>query len=770
MKHGPAHAKPASKTARRPSAPPPLKQEAARLLHDRRQLPIWPHLAAIRHHLRQRHVLLLVGETGSGKSTQVPQCLVREPWCQRQAVMVKRRAAGSGPSEAKPENDEEEEEEEDEEISVGGCIAITQPRRVAAISLARRVAAEMGTPLGSASAASQVGYSVRFDRSTSASTRIKFVTDGMLLQELLRDPWLRAYSAVIVDEIHERGVNVDLVVGFLRRLLAGGWECRGGIPLKVVVMSATADVAKLQRFFGAPDTVTPTVDGSTGDARDEQAAAAADDVRRTVGVHTVPGRQYSVQIIYTPEPVPDLIEATLHKVFEIHYGEPLPGDVLVFLTGQDDIESLATLIAELAAEMGPEIPKLLVLPLFAALPQSEQQRVFQPAPHAHTRKIILSTNIAETSVTVPGIRYVIDSGKAKMKHFRTRLGLDSLLPRPISQSSAQQRAGRAGREAPGKCYRLYTAAAFQQLPAATAPEMLRCDLAPGLLMLKARGVADLAAFPFLDRPPRDALAHGLMQLYTLGALTADGAISALGRQMAALPLAPGLSRVVLAAAAPGTDCLLEVIDIIACLTVEHVFVPVHHASDERRAEADAARKRLTRREGDHLTLLNTVQQYTAAAAAAAPVDRREWARRHFVSHRSMQAVMDVQKQLRAICRRHGLFSSSSSSVSTPSTTDPARAALILQCFLTGFAAHTARPSPDGAGGGTGGGAGYRTVVGGHPIAIHPASGLHGVAGRRLEAIMYHEYVFTNRGYAKCVSAVQLDWVESAFGVRESLGG
>ena len=274
----------------------------------------------------------------------------------------------------------------------------------------------------------------------------------------------------------------------------------------------------------------------------------------------------------------------------------------------------------------------MVFPLFAALSQNEQQRVFQPAPQPNTRKVILSTNIAETSVTVPGIRYVVDGGKAKLKHFRSRLGLDSLLAKPISKSSAMQRKGRAGREAPGKCYRLYTERDYQNLEQSTQPEILRCDLAQATLMIKARGVDDVATFPFLDPPPREPLEKALLQLYTLGALLETGEINELGRKMARLPLAPALSRVLLAAATPDMNCLSEVIDIISCLTVENIFLTL--LSEEQKEEAETARRRLVRREGDHLTLLNTVQQYASEAT-----DRRQWAKMHYVSHRAMQSVM-----------------------------------------------------------------------------------------------------------------------------------
>lgn len=365
MKNGRGRTKDGSTTSdQNTSATGQRRQQAAALLESRKKLPIWSHLPEIRKSLREKDILLLVGETGSGKSTQVPQCLIDEPWCRPKAVTV------SSSSERR------------EDVSVGGCIAITEPRRVAAISLARRVAAEMGTPLGSASPASKVGYSVRFDNSTSPSTRIKYLTEGMLLQEILRDPWLRSYSAVIVDEIHERGINVDLVVGFLQRLVTGNLEGRGGVPLKLVVMSATADLAALYDFFTQShhhrsrparqlgNGTSHLQDGSDAHSSESSWSGLSDSEEEKppespkkvsedrVGVCTVKGRQYPVKIYYMPEPVSDLIERALQELFEIHLAEAMPGDILVFLTGQEDIESLEKLIHEYETHMPREVPKV----------------------------------------------------------------------------------------------------------------------------------------------------------------------------------------------------------------------------------------------------------------------------------------------------------------------------------------------------------------------------------------------------------------------------
>ncbi|KAL4736421.1 P-loop containing nucleoside triphosphate hydrolase protein [Aspergillus similis] len=689
-----------------------LKKKAQALYEVRKNLPIFAHGDEIRQHLRKNDVMLLIGETGSGKSTQIPQFLVDESWCRPTKTTIV------------------QEDGSKKEAVVGGCIAITQPRRVAAISLARRVAEEMGTPLGSSSPASTVGYSVRFDTSVSPSTRVKFLTEGMLLQEMLHDPWLTKYSAIVVDEVHERGVNVDLVMGFLRNLVSGKREGRGGVPLKAVVMSATADMESLQEFF---------VEGyKSRELKKEEKTE-----RDVIAVCHIKGRQFPVKTIYSPEPVHDFVDAALKVIFQIHYKEPIPGDILVFLTGQETVEALENLVNEYATGMDPSLPKIQVLPLFAALPQAAQQRVFAPAP-PRTRKIILATNIAETSVTVSGVRYVVDCGKAKIKQFRTRLGLDSLLVKPISKSAAIQRKGRAGREAPGQCYRLYTEKDYLALDEVNTPEILRCDLSQAILNMKARGVDNVIEFPFLTRPPREALEKALLQLLSIEALEETGKISEIGSHIAKLPLTPTLGRVLLAASDFGPDCLTDVIDIISCLSVENIFL--NTTSEEKKEAAETARRDLYRREGDHLTMLATVRAY-----ASENTDRKAWAERHLVSHRAMQSVMDVRKQLTAQCRQAKLLpsptesrgSDASSSIREPSPVS------ILKSFLRGFATNTARLVPDGS---------YRTVVGNQTVAIHPSSVLF---GKKVEAILYNEFVFTNRSYARGVSAVQMDWVGEA---------
>jgi ATP-dependent RNA helicase DHR2 len=679
------------------------------LLKARKALPIWSHKEQITSSVRDNDVVLIVGETGSGKSTQVPQFLCQERWCQRKKVRV--------PGQADP-------------VNVGGVIAITQPRRVAATTLANRVAREMGTPLGSSGATREgsVGYSVRFDHNVPRGTKIKFLTEGMLLQELLRDPNLRQYSAVVVDEIHERSVDVDLISGFLKQIVTGDKAGRGGIPLKVVVMSATVDVERISEFFNP-------------------SAEAASEKGSSVQVLRIKGRQFPVDIKHTQSPVPDIREGLFNQITTIHEQDPLPGDILAFLTGQEDIEALQRRLEEYGAALASDVPKILACPLYGQLSVQAQQAAFQPAPTKFTRKVILATNIAETSVTVPGVRHVIDCGKAKVKQFRSRLGLESLLAKPISKSSALQRTGRAGREGPGKCFRLYTAETYEALKDTDLPEILRNDVLGAVLTMKARGINDVFSFPLMDFPDVDSVEKALIHLHFLGAIADDGTITEIGRKIALFPVTAPYGRVLLAAAEPEFDCLLEVIDIIACITSgESIFHQIN--MEEQEEETEEARKALYRREGDILTYLTTMQQYTAEHA-----DRVEWCKKRKVNVRNMRQALNIRNQLRSQCLKDKLLKEKPEADPVPFVpVSPERAEALLKCFLKGFVTKCALLAPDGS---------YMTTQGKHIVAIHPSSVLH---GQKKEAIMFLEHVFTQKNYAKKVSAIQADWI------IESLGG
>jgi ATP-dependent RNA helicase DHR2 len=694
---------------------------------SRQALPLWARQGDICRILRHNDVLVLVGETGSGKSTQVPQILYQERWCRRRKVKIQ---AGEGT----------------QEINVGGMIAITQPRRVAATTLAHRVSREAGTPLkgqtpngnsNGPNATGLVGYSVRFDHRVPPGTRIKYLTEGMLLQELLRDPHLRQYSAIIVDEVHERSVDVDLLSGFLKQIVSGDKAGRGGIPLKVVIMSATANVQKIRQFFSRAEP-------GSSDASPAPAAESTNSVEHI----QIEGRQFPVEIVHTPKPVPDIQEAMLKTIFKLHTEEALSDkhgrkDILAFLTGQEEIESAQKLIEEYASTLGPKLPKVKVFPLFGQLSMEAQHEAFQPIKGGHTRKIVLATNIAETSVTVPGVRYVIDGGKSKVKQFRPRLGMESLLVTPISKSSAIQRTGRAGREGPGKCFRLYTEETYETLYKTDLPEILRTDILSAILTMKARGIDDVLSFPLMDPPQIESVEKALVHLHILGALDDDGSITETGRKMVGFPVSPPLARVILAAADPKFDCLLEVIDIISCITAgEDIFMQVR--TEEAKEEVEEYRKELYRREGDLMTYLTTMQLYTAENA-----DRVKWCKDRKLNIRNMKQALNIRKQLRGLCVRQGLMEQPPPDPQPFAPASPEQATAILKCFLTGFCIKTAILAPDNS---------YVTAHGKHVVAIHPASVLH---GQKREAIMFLEHVFTQKNYAKKVSVIQAVWIAEA---------
>lgn len=427
-------------------------------------LPVRLHAASILAAVRDNPILILVGETGSGKTTQLPQMLLD--------------AGLAGAS---------------------GVVCITQPRRVAAVSVARRVAHERGASVGG-----EVGYCVRFDECSGPSTRLRFVTDGTLLRECLADPQLLRYAVLVLDEAHERSLATDVCFALAKRLALGRTPL-----LKLVVTSATLDGEKFSAYFGdAP-------------------------------VITVPGRAHAVRVEHAADELPGslLFQAAVDTVWDVHTGQPFPGDVLLFLSGAEEVERAARLLlARAAAAPSDEARDLQVLPLYAALPPEMQARVFAPPPPG-CRRVVVATNVAETSVTVPGVVYVVDPGTCKLKSYDPASGVEVLQVAPISRVSAAQRAGRAGRVRPGACYRLYTSAALHlsgRMPAETAPEVRRSSLAAVVLFLKGLSLPglDVLSFDFMDPPEGAALVDALVQLFALGALDGGGAVTPLGRRSA----------------------------------------------------------------------------------------------------------------------------------------------------------------------------------------------------------------------------------------------
>ncbi|KAJ6036898.1 hypothetical protein N7540_001177 [Penicillium herquei] len=643
----------------------PFSSKYFSILKTRRDLPVHQQRDEFLQLYQQSQILVFVGETGSGKTTQIPQFVLFDDLPQTQRKMV----------------------------------ACTQPRRVAAMSVAQRVAAEMDVKLGE-----EVGYSIRFEDMTSSKTIMKYMTDGMLLREAMNDHNLSRYSTIILDEAHERTMATDILMGLLKEVV-------GRRPdLKIIIMSATLDAQKFQRYFmDAP-------------------------------LLAVPGRTHPVEVFYTPEPEQDYVEAAIRTVLQIHATEG-EGDILVFLTGEEEIEDACRKIALEADEMVREADAgpLKTYPLYGSLPPHMQQRIFDPAPPARRpggrpgRKVIISTNIAETSLTIDGIVFVVDPGFSKQKIYNPRIRVESLLVSPISKASAQQRAGRAGRTRPGKCFRLYTEEAFKkELIEQTYPEILRSNLSSTVLELKKLGIDDLVHFDLMDPPAPETLMRALEELNYLACLDDEGDLTQLGRLASGFPLDPALA--VMLISSPEFYCSNEMLSIVSLLSVPQLFV--RPASQRKRA--DEMKNLFAHPDGDHLTMLNVYHAFKGAEAQSNP---KQWCHDHFLSLRSLQSADNVRKQLLRIMEREEL-----EMVSTPFD-DKKYYPNICRALCAGFFMQIAKKEAQGK-------SVYSTIKDNQNVLIHPST----VLAHDAEWVLYHEFVLTSKNYIRTVTAVKPEWL------------
>lgn len=670
------------------------------LLESRKQLPIWSGKEAIVDAVRKHDTVVVLGETGSGKTTQIPQYLFEAGFAS---------------------------------LSPAQMIGVTQPRRVAATSLARRVAAEMGQAdpavleankakrQRSTPAPGLVGYSIRFEDRTSKYTRIKFMTDGMVLREMignisnasreqasLTSNLLLRYSVLIIDEAHERTLRTDQVLGLAKRIqrhrkaLRQSWLDRGSPvtepeirPLKIIVMSATLDADRFAKFFASKSF---SLARAIGDTLEPEAVKTANQ-KTIVPILYVKGRQHSVSMYHTEEPVQEWTDAALRTVLQIHVSRP-PGDILIFMTGQEEIDTLAKSLEVYAAQLPSwadlenksQPLSLMIAPLYAALGPSASAKVFSTTP-AQTRKVVLATNIAETSITIPGIVYVVDCGLAKEKTYTPHTSVESLQTQEISQSAARQRAGRAGRERPGECYRLYSQQAFDTLPLSSTPEIMRTDLAGAVLQLCAMN-QDPYHFDWLDKPDALGLQDAVLQLVQLGAIDVKPArskeadatphfeLSTVGQRMAMLPVAPAYARALIAATERGPKAARQVRDMIAILSADRSILS-DPSDAEKREEANRAKQAFVHASGDHATLLNVLYAYMAeqdssrrlvklrnketnvndvATALEAKEQLRAWCNNHFVHEKALKNVLHIRKQLSQICRQQRIVCDDDSSL------------------------------------------------------------------------------------------------------------
>ena len=652
-------------------------------------LPVAQRAEEIARVIRAHPVVIVCGETGSGKTTQLPKiCL----------------AAGRGER---------------------GLIGHTQPRRIAARAVAMRIAQELGQPVGEA-----VGYKVRFTDHTRPDAYIKLMTDGILLAETQGDRQLAAYDTIIVDEAHERSLNIDFLLGYLKQLL------RTRPDLKVVVTSATLDAERFARHFGTDGAPAPVIE--------------------------VSGRVFPVDVRYRPPGKPDAAnagvlrsEADDEEELEeaiVSTAEELwregPGDMLVFLPGEREIRETGDLLRRGLARR-PYAAEVEILPLFARLSVTDQQRIFAPG---HGRRIVLATNVAETSLTVPGIRYVIDAGLARVKRYSLRNKTTLLQIEKVAQSAANQRAGRCGRVAEGICVRLYDEADFAARPKFTDPEILRSSLAAVILRMASLDLGAVDAFPFLEPPGPRAIADGYQLLQELGAVDDDRLLTPLGRELALLPLDPRIGRIVLAARDGG--CLPEALVIASALAVPDP----RERPLERQQAADQAHLKFRDERSDFLSLVALWEFFGDADAQKLPHRRQvDACRTQFVSWLRLREWRDVHQQLVATLEDAGW----KWSPQLPQVMDPARYARLHKAVLAGLLGNVGvKADAD------------ESYLGARGIKfyLHPGSGLARKSGGRAGGlpgkwILAAELTETSRLYARCAAKVEPEWIEEVAGDR-----
>ena len=627
------------------------------------ELPVVARREEIARAIAAHPVVIVSGETGSGKTTQIPKICLE---------------LGRG---------------------VAGMIGHTQPRRIAARTVAARIASELQSPLGHA-----VGYKVRFTDRVSPDTYIKVMTDGILLAETQRDRLLQAYDTLIIDEAHERSLNIDFLLGYVKELLQDGKDRRP--DLKLIVTSATIDAERFSRHFAHSGKPAPVIE--------------------------VSGRLYPVEVRYRPlaqhegEEEEDLVDGVADAAEDLAR-HPGGGDVLVFLPGEREIRETADVLR------GRPLKGAEILPLYGRLSMEEQARIFRPAG---ARRVVLATNVAETSLTVPGIRFVVDSGLARISRYSARNKVEQLLTEPVSQASANQRAGRCGRVAAGVCVRLYSEEDYRARPEYSEPEILRSSLASVILRMKALGLTDVERFPFLDPPQPRMIADGYEVLAELGAVDGENRLTPVGRKLARFPIDPRIGRMILAAEREG--CLAEVLVIAAVLETDDP----RERPFERAEAADRAHARFHDEQSDFMSLLKLWAWYGEAAGKRQ--SSRQLARElaeQFLSQRRMREWRDVHRQLSELVEEMRMRVSDK-----PAGYEPIHRALVA-----GLLGNIGMKGEE---------AGEYLGTRGIRFYIHPGSGLR---KKQPRWVLAAELVETTRLYARCVARIEPEWVEAAAG-------
>ncbi|KAH9613394.1 hypothetical protein KSS87_012375 [Heliosperma pusillum] len=643
-------------------------------------LPILQFEDKIIETVKNNPVTVVIGETGSGKSTQLSQMLFRRGFAD------------------------------------SGIIAVTQPRRVAAVSVARRVAQEMNVQLGD-----QVGYAIRFEDRTSEKTKIKYLTDGVLLRESLSNPELNAYSVVILDEAHERSLNMDILMGLVKRLV----NMRDKLKFRVLITSATLEGEKVSAFFdGCP-------------------------------VLNVPGKLFPVEVFYSDERPKSYVEAALKMAVDIHINEP-EGDMLIFMTGQEDIEKMVMKLEDKVRSLEEgSVMDAVIYPLHGSLPPELQVRVFSPPP-PNCRRFIVATNIAETSLTVDGVVYVIDTGYVKQRQYNPATGMYSLDVMQISRVQANQRAGRAGRTRPGKCYRLYPFEVYsEEFMEAAVPEIQRTSLAGSVLYLKSLNLPDIdiLKFDFLDPPSNESLCDALRQLYLIDGIDDDGNITSAGRTMAELPLEPSLSRTLMEANVNGS--LSQALTVAAMLSAETSLLPSYAKGADKKRKHNPMNLPDGGGLGDHTQLLQIFELWDETGYDV------EWCKEHGLQLRGMTFVKDVRGQLSQIMQKVAKCSmevrGSHSRREKKLNYRNLRNALAVG-YANQLAERMIRHN------------GYKTLgMTSQLVQLHPSSVLQpDEDGMFPYYVVYHELITTSKAFMRNVCAVEREWIMPVFKKLENL--
>lgn len=700
-----------------------LQSESQSFLHLARPviLPITAYKDQIIKIIHENQIVILMGETGSGKTTQLPQFLIQAGYTKNNQKII--------------------------------C---TQPRRVAAISIASKVSKELGYPLGH-----EVGYSVRFEDYTSSKTILKYVTEGILLREITANPTLSSYSAVMIDEAHERTLNTDILLGLLKEIIKDNHEIR------IIITSATMNVDKFSKYFNnAP-------------------------------ILVIPGRQYPITTYYLNEdPNEDFLVTCVRSIIQVHINPRTVGDVLVFLPGQEEIETVEQMLLDLQSNDDKnEISannsknenknrdgngndnlfllsycklKMIIAPIYSAMPLELQHRVFNTTPSG-CRKVVLATNIAETSITIENIVNVIDCGYSKQKIFNPRTGVESLVLRLCTRESVDQRRGRAGRTAPGKCLRLYRKETMEDEMEHSLPEILRSNLIGMILQLESMGIDNLEEFEFLDPPSEEAISYAREMLFFLGCTTKIGGITRLGKSISELPLEPTLAKVLFASIK--NECSLDVLKIISMLTVTDSFfhkgcillngpeMEEHYNHDENNNdESNESDGKLIKNEsslfhplGDHFTLLNLWNRWEEMEFDS------DWCHEFHINIKAMRASRNVFNQLVQLAKKMGIIL-----VSARSNVD------IQKSFISGFfqniatldivasASDKRSASFKGRGRMENINSSYKVSRNGMQVTIHPKSVL---AKSQSPLVLYHEIIETTKVFIHRVIRIEKELID-----------